>query len=552
MESRYDVTGQEAAKYFIPRLVLERIISKQAAYDTLTKRQQTLQTHRIPDIEGLAQTICHTPVAGDERPTFRKIFAILVRIGKPEEIVSFVEYNIDDQDLPLANVPRPGTTKLIYLSHKDEPLQPLQFLQSWESGDCEYFDKEQWTVFAPYFAKGPDGGPLFYDLTERDVLPWSWPVEVDASGGYSRVSRITIHENHHEFEDSTPGKESFAVKWLDPVNMRAAYLSDCSDEQCKKEGLRKAFTLEVEALRRFSGDKAHKHLVSLLTACKHGPHYYLVFPWAHEGNLKEFWKNTKLEPPLEKKNIAWIISQCHGVADGLRLIHQYPERDQSGRAKDYGRHTDIKPQNFLVYKKKDDPSDLGTIKLSDFGLCDFHRAETRSRLAVARLRGVTATYRPPEYDIPGDNISRSFDIWMLACVYLEFITWYLGGYEYVEEFGQARSTTVSADGASSHFTFDEFFDWVAVPNVSVQHDEPSTGTERKYRVKPAVIEWIEKLKRHEHCSKEIRQFLELIRISMLIVEDNNKIKRATSSEVCITGVMSSLLNPTYDYLSVCH
>jgi serine/threonine protein kinase len=52
----------------------------------------------------------------------------------------------------------------------------------------------------------------------------------------------------------------------------------------------------------------------------------------------------------------------------------------------------------------------------------------------------TPTYRPPECEIEGSIVSRAFDIWSLGCVFLEFITWYLGGWSYLQTFVRHRKT----------------------------------------------------------------------------------------------------------------
>lgn len=195
------VEGQQGKSGFIPRGILETIINDYITFTTLTKVLGS--TMSTTDIWRYARTICHMPKPGDPTPTFRKVFAILVRIRKPEEIVRFVEHGVSDADIPLANLLRPGSTRSIYLSRSNAPLQALQFLMSWEAGDCEDFEREQWTTVAPYFAKSKSGRPLFFELHEKDVLPWKKILQMDSFGGFSQVFRIAIHENHHEFHDSS-------------------------------------------------------------------------------------------------------------------------------------------------------------------------------------------------------------------------------------------------------------------------------------------------------------------------------------------------------------
>lgn len=243
-------------------------------------------------------------------------------------------------------------------------------------------------------------------------------------------------------------------------------------DQLRELELKRDFEAEVETLRRFSGDHSHEHLVSLLTTFKKGRDYHLVFHWA-ESDLHGFWRNNDPGSPLDKDNLTWLIGQCRGIADGVHRIHEYQLSHKIDRGNQhkhdgthhgprpdqlFGRHTDIKPENFLLYKKKGAPHDRGTIKLTDFGLCEFHGAGTRSRINKSRIIAITPTYRPPECDMDQGLISRSFDIWSLGCVYLEFITWYLGGWEYLAEFMSSRK---SKDIYG--FNSDQFFEIVTTP-----------------------------------------------------------------------------------------
>jgi hypothetical protein len=67
----------------------------------------------------------------------------------------------------------------------------------------------------------------------------------------------------------------------------------------------------------------------------------------------------------------------------------------------------------------------------------FHRTQTRSHIKVNGI-GCSPTYRAPECEIR-DEISQSYDIWCLACVLLEFTTWYLKGWDGVYTFSKRRT-----------------------------------------------------------------------------------------------------------------
>ena len=70
---------------------------------------------------------------------------------------------------------------------------------------------------------------------------------------------------------------------------------------------------------------------------------------------------------------------------------------------------------------------------------------------------MTPTYRPPECDMHGGSVSRSFDIWSYGCVLLEFVTWYLGGPDLLVSFVQKRKTP---DPQFPSIKSDQFFEIV--------------------------------------------------------------------------------------------
>lgn len=53
------------------------------------------------------------------------------------------------------------------------------------------------------------------------------------------------------------------------------------------------------------------------------------------------------------------------------------------------------------------------------------------------------TYRAPECDL-NEDISPSWDIWSLGCVYLEFLTWYLESWDAFDIFSKQRRKQDSA------------------------------------------------------------------------------------------------------------
>lgn len=210
-------------------------------------------------------------------------------------------------------------------------------------------------------------------------------------------------------------------------------------------------------LKMFSGD-THNHLISLLATYEQFRVYYLIFPWA-ECDLNGFWSHAKPNPSFDLKSVRWFAKQCEGIAHGLVKIHQYRTSSDNltrgSREKRYGRHGDLKPENILWFP---DP-DGGTLKISDFGLSDY-TSHSKSYIPKSRV-ATSMSYRPPECDLVGGVVGQSYDIWTLGCLYLEFITWLLGGWRLVKEFERDR---MSFDPMWYDMKTDTFFELVKVPN----------------------------------------------------------------------------------------
>jgi serine/threonine protein kinase len=210
-----------------------------------------------------------------------------------------------------------------------------------------------------------------------------------------------------------------------------------------------------------------------------------------------------------------------GIADGLRLIHifavTYPlsvnglghirvQGDAKLSVEEgeewYGRHGDIKPENILWFK--DDPDvldDNGILKIADFGLGRFHGRDSRSKVNPRSVLS-SPTYEPPELKL-GTPVSRAYDIWSLACLYLEFITWLLKGSAAIATFSERRAREVTAG-----FSDDNFF--------------TITGSEEA-EIRDGVIVWVNELHQHERCSALMHDLLDLIMGEMLVIDSKKRI-----------------------------
>ncbi|KAI1184195.1 kinase-like domain-containing protein [Nemania serpens] len=287
---------------------------------------------------------------------------------------------------------------------------------------------------------------------------------------------------------------------------------------------------EVNALKRLSSlpdSSISKALATFATGGKH----YIVFEWAEQGSLRDFWHNnpdpTKLVGDVE----AWLIEQCSGIAQALEHLHGLaPITPRIGAPNFHMRHGDIKPENILVFTPSpkanthtethastvSKPS-LGQLKLADFGLSKFHKSPTEEE--VGSSAAFSPTYRPPEMDIVESSISRSADIWSLGCVFLEFATWYVLGTAGLDAFGETRfHKSQNVPSRLGEIIEDTFF--------SVEKGR--TGI--KVLLNPAVSKTIANLREQPRSTKVIRSFLDLIEKMLEVSKD----KRARADYVAET------------------
>jgi serine/threonine protein kinase len=276
-----------------------------------------------------------------------------------------------------------------------------------------------------------------------------------------------------------------------------------------------SFNKELASLLSFQ-DRDDIHLIKLLVTfeIKHvseqgreSSTFYLVFPWA-EGDLWHFWK---MHQTLDERKplCLWMAEQCHQLAAALMFVHNEREKHlrrledvQENEHDLYGRHGDVKAENVLYFEKEN------ILVMADFGLGRLHTKISRSNQDPKSLE-MTATYRAPEFDTSQGKISRACDIFSLGCVFLEFVTWFLLGWDSVsEEFPTYREEKDIYD-----FMSDTFF-----------RIEGSLGNLGRPTIKPKVLEWIQALRQNSNCNQYIVDFLSLIEKRMLDPNSTTRIK----------------------------
>ncbi|KAH8163496.1 hypothetical protein CIB48_g4750 [Xylaria polymorpha] len=385
----------------------------------------------------------------------------------------------------------------------------MNFFTNWNPVDKREFYQTQWQLLSPFFGKAPRDSAALYKLDEQTIMPWvsmgkeqaGAYVPLENIGGFSTVRKIVIHPDHHSF-----GTEFFAVKDL-------------------FDGDEDPFEIEFNNLKKV---KTRKHLLPVHAAYVCGNQYSFIFPWAHGGSLEDLCKKepqSLISDPERDFHVLvkWVAGQLSGLTGefGLGFLHGVGHPESSGDlvvpgAKPFGIHGDIKPSNILYFKQDGSHDYLNPakdlLKISDFGLTGFHSARTRSRLPATGPH--SPTYRSPEWGRDGMNegfLSRKYyDIWSLGCVFLEFLTWVIGGPRALERFNEDRRNDTRDTGTK--FREDKYF-----------------VIEGKHRhIKPSVTQWVKKLQDQVGEGNYLHDCLGFIIERMLEISDN---KRADCSAV---------------------
>lgn len=475
-------------RFYIPNGAIEHIINSVFIAEEL---QNSCFRNCLQDqCRNLAYTI---------NQRHKKLFGILSIIGKESAIFQFLAEGLCDDDLPMdcPNQGVIGTSKKALLE-SSTTNKILLASANWSRWDLDEFRRLQWSFLSPVF--GNDAP--HYEFNRNVVLPFLPLGDVDATiaqGGFSTVCRVKIHPQHHVWqsilaEDDSKNENLFAVKKL-----------HSPDEN--------QFRNELNNLKRLN-EFNHAHIIKLHATYRQHNSYHLLFPLA-KSDLGSYWQNNP-EPGYNSQTARWMLEQCKGISAALKIIHGH--RNNSSQEQQNWRHGDLKPDNILVFVDNFQQKARGTLKLADLGLCHI---ESRSAIG-ARQVGFSPTYAPPEITL-ATRSSGASDIWSLGCVFLEFITWLLKGWNSVASFSDVRALKDGVTGIVDDYFF-----------TILPHRIPLEAT-----VRIGVTQWIESLNKGARHSKLVGEFLCLIQRNMLVVDPQLRIS-ARGLEVAIRAIISKM------------
>ncbi|KAI1264002.1 hypothetical protein F5Y18DRAFT_93314 [Xylariaceae sp. FL1019] len=533
---------------FVPRTQFEFIMTHEAIEKALKKIESSL-LKRIPkwragrksdDIKRETRLINGTSsdfrLGRDRARCYRRIFATLLLIGYPGLIRAFIAdavhgHGICDDDLPLMRAPLSRSLRPFRLRSKNNAENEVSFscLSLKSPVIMRKFEKAQWKVLAPVIDhKCPS---TVQDFNDRNIiLPFLTYTKIHESP-LGCVHKVKIHPEHHNFSRRQVGDPRFLPVEAG-LKISKTPLNDIQDSP-------DVFAIKSVACRgnmehRMLKRVKHKHVVQLLATYLHRDKYNYIFPYARR-DLDRYWEAENPMPTCDGTTLIWVLKQCAGIAGALHGVHshsttkfsslniatlsqgvdrpatkaplspkftrksslyQKPGRD-TGSQLYYGHHGDIKPSNLLWFcdTNGETYSGMGIVKLTDFGSGDFNKLKStrRSPSSLARTLG----YNPPEcnnmnFDF---DMSYEYDIWSLGCIFLEYITWFSGGWELLMTFRTGRQK-------NQYGEFDNgcFFDFT----------RPNDGSLPSAFIKTTVKEHLASLRQEWHSSSAIIELLELI------------------------------------------
>jgi len=242
IRARIIYVGSGKGSFFLPRDQLDDIIT----YENVVAELNLIGYEKKP--EWAASNVSPSGAGNQTSRPRRQIFAILCLLRRAADITSFIEEDINDDDLPFHFDSNPNEN--VYCKTKKDAgvaKRIIKLFHSWPGRDRDGFDSYQWGMLAPCFEFSYDiSQPFFqYDLSARTIFPYleekkttgvgdsvltqrnalrsqqlpSKLMERLGVGGSSVVWRVKIHPAHF---NARPGKACQCFLYL--VNAKLTQL----------------------------------------------------------------------------------------------------------------------------------------------------------------------------------------------------------------------------------------------------------------------------------------------------------------------------------------
>ncbi|TXB97036.1 hypothetical protein FocTR4_00011158 [Fusarium oxysporum f. sp. cubense] len=463
---------------FLPKARIDRLVSREAIIQELSGSANPFK----PEDEAFIQWILHKA-----RKLFLTILDSRLVEGPSDKLYSldcFQARGLDDDQMPWTD------------SSRFLPIDDIEnetwFHDVWSKEMDTNFRRSQWRFVVPVITSTQ----FRYRLEAHQVLPFLQVVGNPKEGAFGRVYCVQIEQSHIDI--------GFPVKRI--------AVKEITNPTQQRETVAEAWPNEVRVLEK-TKSLSDPHLITCIAAIERGNERYLLFPWAQDGNLREYWE-TPSERFYGRAAITEALIQLKGLATALRQLHYFglpddladlpaslkDEYDQTGVNMSI-RHGDLKPENLLWFLEET-PGSKKTryLKIADMGLAKRHVVATQDRSCLTSTRYGTILYEAPEAQTSHSGRSRQYDVWSMGCITLEWVIWILYGN------GQLQRFYSDLKGYGNDFT----------PYYQLD----ANYSQKRAKVHPAVVHWISHIKTtHPECQEEsaIKGLLQLVEERLLVV-----------------------------------
>ncbi|GKT51646.1 serine/threonine-protein kinase PknD [Colletotrichum spaethianum] len=421
----------------------------------------------------------------------RKVFAVLVFIDRAAAICELYNEGLTDDQLPLSR--NNGDDRNVLFS--DRGKKRFTSFRSWTSASVDLFLDKQWLFQSPVF--GATGEHLNLDPT--CALPMLPDAEEVAAGLYNVVYRGTLHPAHQKGLKCGEDGLQIALK------------------EFRGEDRENNFNKERENLSHIEQHN-HPHLIKHIATCQSGKSFFVIFPWADGGSLRDFWEHEDPGEPTPEL-VSWSLQQMLGLIGALKALHSFNCR-----------HGDLKPENILHFKEGDDKlqrnGERGILVMADVGVSRVHKQTTRFRAGPTTTKATTISYQAPETETyPKGPRSRAYDAWSIGCIFLEHIVWLLYGLQGIESFETSRECR-DLEGSYVNAKF---------------YKAAAVGSQGSADIHPAVLKAMAALGEDPRCRSgtALGDLLKLIREKLLLIEPQ---ARANAGE--LHGIVEKIVRDT--------
>jgi hypothetical protein len=130
--------------------------------------------------------------------SFQQVFAILMLIGRPKRIWSFVKEGVCDADLPLLKKRQDPAGGIYELRRRVDLAPPLRCLK--KPNEISWFVAYQWCVLAPSFGPSDKHRVPHGEALKGQILPFVHWENRSRQGGSAEIHKAEVHPDHHDFD----------------------------------------------------------------------------------------------------------------------------------------------------------------------------------------------------------------------------------------------------------------------------------------------------------------------------------------------------------------